>query len=152
MLCMVRPGGVKLEIVVMKLIAPRIDAGPAGWSEKIAMATAGPGEPLVDSGAQTFQPVPAPRPLPPGTNIDPTSMTKATNVSQKETLFMRGNAMSGAPIINGTNQLPKPPIIAGMTMKKTMIRPCAVIITFQKCLACTSPAAASKNCAQPVRY
>jgi hypothetical protein len=25
-------------------------------------------------------------------------------------LFMRGNAMSGAPIISGTNQLPKPPI------------------------------------------
>ena len=51
--------------------------------------------------------------------------------SQKLMLFMRGNAMSGAPIISGTNQLPKPPIIAGMTMKKTMIRPCAVISTFQ---------------------
>ena len=36
---------------------------------------------------------------------------------------MRGNAISGAPIINGTNQLPKPPIMAGMTMKNTMIRP-----------------------------
>ena len=33
--------------------------------------------------------------------------------------------MSGAPIISGTNQLPKPPIIAGMTMKKIMIIPCA---------------------------
>jgi hypothetical protein len=40
--------------------------------------------------------------------------------SQKEMLFMRGKAMSGAPIINGTNQLPKPPIMAGMTMKKIM--------------------------------
>ena len=76
----------------------------------------------------------------------------ATAVSQKLTLFMRGNAMSGAPIISGTNQLPKPPIIAGITMKNTMIRPCAVIMTFQKCLPCTSPAAGSKNCAQPVRY
>ena len=38
---------------------------------------------------------------------------------------MRGKAMSGAPIISGTIQLPKPPIIAGMTMKNTMIRPCA---------------------------
>ena len=46
-------------------------------------------------------------------------------------LFIRGKAMSGAPIMIGTNQLPKPPIIAGMTMKKTMIRPCAVISTFQ---------------------
>ena len=44
-------------------------------------------------------------------------------------LFIRGKAMSGAPIISGTNQLPKPPIIAGMTMKKIMIRPCAVATT-----------------------
>ena len=44
-------------------------------------------------------------------------------------LFIRGNAMSGAPIISGTNQLPKPPIIAGMTTKNTMIRPCAVTMT-----------------------
>ena len=50
-------------------------------------------------------------------------------------LFIRGKAMSGAPIISGTNQLPKPPIIAGMTMKNTMIRPCAVISTFQWCSA-----------------
>ena len=36
---------------------------------------------------------------------------------------MRGKAMSGAPIINGTNQFPKPPMSAGITMKKIMIRP-----------------------------
>ena len=53
------------------------------------------------------------------------SSMNATGSSQNEMLFMRGNAMSGAPIISGTNQLPKPPIIAGMTMKNTMIRPCA---------------------------
>ena len=53
--------------------------------------------------------------------------------SQNEMLFMRGNAMSGAPIISGTNQLPKPPIIAGMTMKKIMIRPCAVTNTLKAC-------------------
>ena len=58
---------------------------------------------------------------------------KAGTSSQKLILFIRGKAMSGAPIISGTNQLPKPPIIAGMTMKKTMIRPCAVISTFQWC-------------------
>ena len=45
---------------------------------------------------------------------------------------MRGKAMSGAPIMIGTNQLPKPPIIAGMTMKKTMIRPCAETSTFHR--------------------
>ena len=38
---------------------------------------------------------------------------------------MRGNAMSGAPIMIGTIQLAKPPISAGMTMKKIMISACA---------------------------
>jgi hypothetical protein len=51
---------------------------------------------------------------------------KAGGSSQNEMLFMRGNAMSGAPIMIGTNQLPKPPISAGMTMKKIMIRPCTL--------------------------
>jgi hypothetical protein len=37
--------------------------------------------------------------------------------------------MSGAPIINGTIQLPKPPISTGITMKKIMMRPCAVVKT-----------------------
>jgi hypothetical protein len=48
-------------------------------------------------------------------------------------LFIRGNAMSGAPIMIGTNQLAKPPIMAGMTMKKIMIRPCAVVNTLNMC-------------------
>jgi len=43
--------------------------------------------------------------------------------NQNEMLFMRGNAMSGAPIMIGTNQLPKPPISAGITMKKIMMSP-----------------------------
>ena len=44
---------------------------------------------------------------------------------------MRGNAMSGAPIMIGTNQLQKPPISAGMIMKNTMISPCAVTNTLK---------------------
>ena len=63
---------------------------------------------------------------------------KAGGSSQNEMLFMRGNAMSGAPIIIGTNQLPKPPIIAGMTMKKIMIRPWAVMNTLYMCLPASS--------------
>src|SRR5215218_354925 len=38
-------------------------------------------------------------------------------------LFRRGKAMSGAPIMIGTNQLPKPPISTGMTTKKIMVSP-----------------------------
>ena len=57
---------------------------------------------------------------------------KAGGSSQKLMLFMRGKAMSGAPIISGTNQLPNPPISAGMTTKNTMIRPCAVTTVFHR--------------------
>ena len=45
------PGARMLKMVVMKLIAPRIELAPAKWREKIAMSTAGPGAPDVDSGA-----------------------------------------------------------------------------------------------------
>jgi hypothetical protein len=44
-------------------------------------------------------------------------------------LFIRGNAISGLPIIKGTNQLPNPPINAGITKKKTIIKACPVTIT-----------------------
>lgn len=44
-------------------------------------------------------------------------------------LFIRGNAMSGAPIIRGTSQFPNPPIRIGITMKKIITKACAVTIT-----------------------
>ncbi len=76
------------------------------------------------------QPVPAPlAPGSPSKNIDATNNPNDAGNSQNEMLFKRGNAMSGAPIISGIIQLPKPPIIAGMTMKKIMIRPWAVTMT-----------------------
>lgn len=49
--------------------------------------------------------------------------------SQKLMLFIRGNAMSGAPIISGINQFPKPPIMIGMTIKKIITKAWAVTIT-----------------------
>lgn len=49
--------------------------------------------------------------------------------SQKLILFMRGNAMSGAPIIRGTSQFPNPPIMMGITIKKIMTKAWAVTIT-----------------------
>lgn len=80
---------------------------------------------LEDSGGYTVQPVPAPlstRPLSKRRQIE-------GGRSQNLMLFIRGNAMSGAPIINGTNQFPNPPIIIGMTIKKIIIKACAVTIT-----------------------
>ena len=49
-LCSVMPGARMLKMVVMKLIAPRIDEAPAMWSERIAKSIAGPGAPEVESG------------------------------------------------------------------------------------------------------
>ena len=42
-LCRVMPGARMLKIVVMKLMAPRIDEAPARCSDRIAKSTAGPG-------------------------------------------------------------------------------------------------------------
>ncbi len=44
-------------------------------------------------------------------------------------LFIRGNAMSGAPIIRGISQFPNPPIMIGITIKKIITNACAVTIT-----------------------
>lgn len=48
-------------------------------------------------------------------------------------LFNRGKAISGDPIIRGTNQFPKQPIKIGMTIKKIIINACAVTITLYNC-------------------
>jgi len=80
---------------------------------------------LDDNGGYTVHPVPAPlstRPLISKREID-------GGRSQNLMLFIRGNAISGAPIIKGTNQFPKPPIMIGITMKKIIIKACAVTIT-----------------------
>jgi hypothetical protein len=41
--------------------------------------------------------------------------------NQNLILFIRGKAISGAPIISGTNQFPNPPIIIGITIKKIIM-------------------------------
>lgn len=68
-------------------------------------------------------------PAPASTIDDARSSKKEGGRSQKLMLFIRGNAISGAPIINGTNQFPKPPIIMGITIKKIITKACAVTIT-----------------------
>src|SRR5919205_257625 len=129
-LCMVMPGARMLKIVVMKLIAPRMDEAPARWMDRIAKSMAEPGWPMVESGGYMVQPPPKPAsPGAPSTNMEMTRSAKEAGSSQNEMLFMRGKAMSGAPIMIGTNQLPKPPISAGITMKKIMMRPWPVTMT-----------------------
>ena len=49
-LCIVMPGARMLKMVVMKLIAPRIDEAPARWIDRMAKSIAGPGCPEVENG------------------------------------------------------------------------------------------------------
>lgn len=113
-------------IVVMKLIAPKIDDTPAKWREKIVKST------LLfmwngwsERGGYTVQPVPAPE-----STIDDISSKEIEGGSnQNLMLFIRGNAISGADKNIGTSQFPNPPIIIGITIKKIITKAWAVTIT-----------------------
>jgi hypothetical protein len=99
---------------------------PARCRLKIPKSTAGPecaSIPL--KGGYTVQPVPTPT----STKEEISSKVSAGGSSQKLRLFRRGNAISGAPIRIGTNQLPNPPTITGITKKKIIMKACAVTIT-----------------------
>jgi len=114
-----------LMIVDIKLIAPNNDDIPAKCNENIAKSTDGPECAIIDdNGGYTVHPVPAPT----STKDEKINNVKDGGNNQKLTLFNLGNAISGAPISNGTNQFPNPPIITGITMKKIMMNACAVII------------------------
>lgn len=60
---------------------------------------------------------------------DANSSRKEGGSSQKLMLFIRGKAISGAPIISGTSQFPNPPIIIGITIKKIITNAWAVTTT-----------------------
>src|SRR5712664_3470028 len=84
-LCRVMPGARMLKIVVMKLMAPRIDEAPARCSDRMAKSTAGPGWPEVDSGAYMVQPAPTPlAPGSPSTKDEHSNSPKAAGSSQNE--------------------------------------------------------------------
>ncbi|KAH6572344.1 hypothetical protein BASA62_003436 [Batrachochytrium salamandrivorans] len=110
--CNVLPNPRMFLIVVIKFTAPKIDDVPAKCNAKIALSTAGPlCASTDDSGGYTVHPVPAPA----STLIELTSLLLDGGISQNEMLFNRGNAISGAPTLLGTNQFPNPPIISGIT-------------------------------------
>lgn len=114
-----------LRMVVMKLMAPRIEDAPARCRLKMAMSTLGAlWNRMSERGGYTVHPVPTPAP----DSDDEISNIKDGGRSQNLMLFIRGNAMSGAPIIIGTNQFPNPPIMMGITMKKIITKAWAVTI------------------------
>ena len=112
--------------MVIKFTAPKIDEAPAIWREKIPISTEAPACAIpAERGGYTVHPVPTPL---------STSPLASNNVneggrSQNLILFIRGNAISGAPNIRGTNQLPNPPIKIGITIKKIITKACAVTTT-----------------------
>ena len=65
-------------------------------------------------------------------NSDRISSENAATSSQKLKLFMRGSAMSGAPICSGIIQLARP-TVAGMTAPNTMISACTVVMVLKNC-------------------
>ncbi|MCP6605999.1 hypothetical protein NL500_27710 [Klebsiella pneumoniae] len=103
-----------------------MDDTPAKCSEKIVKSTEAPAwARLPASGGYTVHPVPAP-----ASTIEEAKSNKNDGGSnQKLILFIRGKAISGAPIISGTSQFPNPPIIIGITMKKIIINAWAVTTT-----------------------
>jgi hypothetical protein len=116
-LCLNRPGARLFRIVTIKLIAPLIDDAPEMCRLKIARSTDGPECAwMLLRGGYTVHPVPAP----PSTRADDSSRISDGGSSQKLMLFLRGNALSGAPIRIGTRKLPKPPIRIGLTLKKIL--------------------------------
>ena len=125
------PGARMLKIVVMKLMAPSSELMPARCSANSVQVHArcpgsiGRSSTAADTASSRCRTSPISRPV--------TIRQKAGGSSQKLMLFSRGNAMSGAPIISGMNQLPKPPISAGMTEKKIISSPCDVMIVFHSC-------------------
>jgi len=119
------------SIVVIKFIAPAIDPAPAKCKLNIARSTESPlCEILSDSGGYTVHPVPTPL----STRLDTKRSVSENGNIQKLKLLSLGKAISGDPTNIGTNQLPKAPINIGITIKKIIIKACAVIITLYSCV------------------
>jgi hypothetical protein len=116
----------KLPRVLIKLTAPKIDLTPAKCREKIAKSTDLPAcATFLERGGYTVHPVPAPL----STSELESNITSAGIKNQNLILFIRGKAISLAPSIKGTNQLPNPPIKIGITIKKIIINAWAVTTT-----------------------
>ena len=110
----------------MKLIAPKRDEIPTKRREKFAKSTEGfEWAIFILSGRYTVQPAPAPD----SSKDLLINSNSAGNKNQNLTLLSHGNAIPGAPNINGISQFPNPPIKIGITIKKIITKACAITIT-----------------------
>lgn len=114
----------RLIIVQRKFKDPPILETPATCILKIAKSSPLPGWPVKDErGGYSVQPLPTPL----DSNILNTSNPSLNGSNQKEKLLSRGNAISLHPSIMGMSQFLNPPIKTGITKKKIIISPWAVI-------------------------
>jgi hypothetical protein len=116
-LCILIPGVLILNIVVIKLIPPKSDAAPAKCKLKIAKSTPAPS--TADNGGYTVHPVPTP----PSIKVEVINKNKDGGINQNDKLFSLGKAISGAPIKIGINRLPNPLIKTGITKKNIINNP-----------------------------
>jgi hypothetical protein len=116
------PGARMFMIVTITLIAPMIEEAPIRCTAKISIGNESPV--CSDSGGYMVQPPAGP---PPGTNRLPIRSVNANGRIQKLKLFMRGSAMSGAPICSGIIQFASP-TNAGITAPKIMMSAWLVVI------------------------
>jgi hypothetical protein len=124
-LCNLIPGLLIFNIVVMKLFAPNKLLIPDRCKAKIAKSTLGPLWLCIpDKGGYNVHPVPAPFSI----VLANINNTRLGGNNQKLILFNLGKAISGPPTNKGNKKLPKPPIIAGITIKNIISIACAVII------------------------
>ena len=109
----------------MKFIAPRRLLIPDKCKANIAKSTLGPLWLCIsESGGYKVQPVPTPFSV----ALANINSSKLGGNNHKLMLLSLGKAISGPPAIRGNKKLPKPPIIAGITIKKIITRAWAVII------------------------
>ena len=121
------PGARMLNMVAIMLIAPMMEETPRKCTVKIRNGKPSPS--WVIRGGYMVQP---PAGAPPSMKKVASSMVKANGSIQKLMLFMRGSAMSGAPIIMGTIQLASP-TPAGMITPNIMTSACMVVMALKNC-------------------
>lgn len=109
------------EIKFRDLIIEEI---PAIWRDRMVKSTEDPKwYSEEDKGGYIVHPVPDPL----EDSIDCIRIKIEQKINQKDMLFIRGKAISQDINSIGISQFPNPPIIAGMTIKKIIIKAWAVI-------------------------
>lgn len=110
-------------IVVIKLTAPIIEDTPARCKEKIPISIIPGSILLMEKGGYNVHPAINP------SEFRPVIIRRIRegSISHNLMLFIRGKAISAELIIIGINQLPNPPIMMGITIKKIIRKACIVI-------------------------